>query len=78
MNWYGNETTNTWDSHITKALTSAYDDALARAEKLGILGEKTGHAASDIIARHIIEGAKRGKYDPQLLAAGALERLQRG
>ncbi len=33
MNWYGNETTNTWDSHITKALTSAYDDALARGTR---------------------------------------------
>jgi hypothetical protein len=78
MNWYGNEANNTWDSHITKALTSAYDDALVRAKELGILRDKGGRAASDIIARHIIEGAKRGKYDPQILADGAIEYLRRG
>jgi hypothetical protein len=77
MNWYGNEATNTWDPHITKALTSAYDDALARAEQLGIHGDKNGLAAADAIARHIIEGAKRGKYDPRILADGALEYLRR-
>lgn len=77
MNWYGNEPPNAWDSHITKALTLAYDDALARAGKLGLLGDKNGDAASDVIARHIIQGAKRGKYDPQILADGALEYLRR-
>jgi hypothetical protein len=77
MNWYGNETPNAWDSHITKALTLAYDDALARAGELGIHGDKDGQAATDVIARHIIAGAKRGKYDPQVLADGALEYLRR-
>jgi hypothetical protein len=77
MNWYGNEPSNAWDSHITKALTSAYDDALARAEELGLLGERDGLAATEVIARHIIEGAKRGKYDARILAEGALEYLRR-
>jgi hypothetical protein len=73
MNWYGNEVTPTWGPKITKAMTMAYEEALARAQELGL---KKPDEASDIIARYIVQGAKRGKYDPKVLADGAIRYLQ--
>lgn len=74
MNWYGNEVTPTWGPKITKAMTMAYEDALARAQELGLMND---HNASDIIARYIVQGAKHGKYDSKILADGAIRYLQR-
>jgi hypothetical protein len=73
MNWYGNEVTPTWGPKITKAMTIAYEDALARAQELGL---KDRDEASNIIARYIVQGAKRGKYDPKVLADGAVRYLR--
>jgi hypothetical protein len=74
MNWYGNEVTPSWGPKITKAMTMAYEDALARAQELGL---KNRYETSDIIARYIVQGAKRGKYDPKVLADGAVRFLRR-
>ena len=73
MNWYGNEVTPTWGPKITKAMTMAYEDALARARELGL----KDYEASDIIARYIVQGAKRGKYNSKVLADGAIKYLRR-
>ncbi len=76
MNWYGNELqTTVLDSEITKAMTDADADALTRAQELGILKDKSGTAASDILARYIVQGARRGKYNPKILAEGAIKYL---
>ncbi len=74
MNWYGNEVTPTWGPKITRAMTMAYEDALTRAHELGLTND---HDASNTIARYIVQGAKRGKYDPKVLADGAIRYLQR-
>jgi hypothetical protein len=73
MSWYRNETLTAWDPEITKAMTTAYDDALARAEELGLAHDPN---LSDTIARYIVKGAERGKYDPKVLADGAIRYLQ--
>lgn len=72
MNWYGNETTNTWDSHITKALTSAYDDAL-RAPKNSEFSARKPGMLHRILSRGISSKARnagntiRNSLPPALL-----------
>lgn len=77
MNWYGNTQTHEWGPTITSALSAAYSDALLRAHDLGLETDKSGRSASDTIAQYIVAGARRGQYDPKVLADGALRRLQR-
>jgi hypothetical protein len=57
-------------------MTAAYADALTRAQELGILKNKSGIEASDVLARYIVQGARRGKYNPKILAEGAIKYLQ--
>ena len=59
-----------------KALTAAYEAALQRSRDLGLEKDRNGLTASDAIARHIVDGARHGTYDPEGLADGALEYLQ--
>jgi hypothetical protein len=48
---------------------STIGPALAQVQQLGL---KDRDEASNIIARYIVQGATRGKYDPKLLADGAI------
>jgi hypothetical protein len=73
MSWYRNETLTAWDPEITKAMTIAYEDAVARAQELGFANDDN---ALETIARYIVKGAERGKYDPKVLADGAIRYLQ--
>jgi hypothetical protein len=42
---------------------------------LGIRGDKKGEAASEVIARYIVKGARRWKYDPKIPAVALLVRF---
>lgn len=75
MNWYGNRLSQAWDSKTTKALTSAYQDALTRAKELGFCSSNSDDL-SNMIASNILHSARHGTYDPHLLAERAIQYLQ--
>jgi hypothetical protein len=75
MSWYRNPTSDEWDPETLRKLTAAYEEALRRARKAGLECDKSGEAASEVIARFIIAMAKRGEFDSDRLVEGALTRL---
>jgi hypothetical protein len=77
MSWYRNQSSDEWDPETLRKLIAAYDDALRRAQESGIDSDKSGEAASDVIAKYIIAMAKRGETDSHCLADGALSHLAR-
>ncbi len=77
MGWYGNIPSIQLSPQKTAAMSAAYDDALQRALSLGFEKDKTGAPVQNAIAGYIIAGARRGMYDPKILAEGAIRYLRR-
>lgn len=75
MNWYRDPTSDEWDPETLHRLIAAYEEALRRAHEAGIEFDKSGEAASEVIAKFIIAIAKKGELDSHCLVEGALSRL---
>ena len=63
---------------IIRVLGSAFDDAWlsALANQSGFRIEGYERAVREVLARHILDMAKKGERDPQRLAESALYRLK--